>query len=159
MVVFVKILVVAPVTIATATADDNDDREVVRTVPVANPTSYYPVSDVSQSVVLPVCSLVDIWIEGTKKREGDTGHAHRISVKLTEEANKSCAMPNSCPIIEKRNLLRLNAIQRLAEQFPEERSMLSIYCNLTKINRNERLRELSETDGSFVKPDINWGNK
>ena len=72
---------------------------------------------------------------------------------------KSCAMPNSCPIIEKRNLLRLNAIQRLSEQYPEERSMLSLYCISTQINRNERLLELSETDGSFVEPDINWGNK
>ena len=139
--------------------DDKDDHEVVRTVPVANPTSDYPVADVSQSIVLPVCKLVDIWIDGTKKREEDTGNAHRISVKLTEEAMKSCAMPNSCPIIEKRNLLRLNAIQRLTEQFPEERSMLSVYCDLTQNNRNERLLELVETDGSFASPDIDWGNK
>ena len=139
--------------------DDNDDHEVVRTVPVANPLSNYPVSDVSQSIALPVCNLVDIWIEGIQKREEETGNAHRISVKLTEEAMKSCAMPNTCPIIEKRNLLRLNAIQRLTEQFPEERSMLSVYCDLTQNNRNERLLELVETDGSFASPDIDWGNK
>mmetsp|Transcript_49225 Transcript_49225/g.49991 ORF Transcript_49225/g.49991 Transcript_49225/m.49991 type:complete len:193 (+) Transcript_49225:746-1324(+) len=139
--------------------DDNDDHEVVRTVPVANPLSNYPVSDVSQSIALPVCNLVDIWIEGIQKREEETGNAHRISVKLTEEAMKSCAMPNTCPMIEKRNLLRLNAIQRLAEQFPEERSMLSVYCDLTQNNRNERLLELVETDGSFASPDIDWGNK
>ena len=63
-----------------------DDHEVMGTIPVANPTSDYSVSDVSRSVVLPVCKLVNIWIEGTKKREWDTGNEHRISVKLTEEA-------------------------------------------------------------------------
>ena len=82
----------------------------MRIVPVANPTSNHPVSDMSQSVALPVCKLVDFWIEGIQKREEETGNAHRISVKLTEEAMKYCAMPNSCPMIEKRNLLRLNAI-------------------------------------------------
>ena len=131
----------------------------MHTVPVAYPTSDYPVSDVSQSVALPMCNLVNIWIEGIPNCQEETGNAHRISVKLTEEAMKSCAVPNNCPMIEKRNLLRLNAIQRLAEQFPEERSMLSIYCNLTKNNCNERLLELLESDRSFVLPDINWGNK
>ena len=92
--------------------DDNDDHEVVHMVPVANPTSDYPVFDVSQSVVLPVCKLVDFWIEGIQKREEETVNTHRISVKLTEEAIKSCAVPNSCPLSEK-NLLQLNKIQRL----------------------------------------------
>ena len=96
--------------------DDNDAHKVVRTVPVGNPLSNYQISDVSQSIALPVCNLADIWIEGIQKRKEETVNAHRISVKLTEETMKSCAVvPNNCPMIEKRNLLRLNVIQRLAE--------------------------------------------
>ena len=85
--------------------DDIDDHKVVHTVLVVNPTSNYSVADVSQSVVLPVCKLVDIWIEGIQQGEEDTGNAHRISVKLTEEVIKSYGMLNSCPMIEKRNIL------------------------------------------------------
>jgi len=146
-----------------ARVDDDDQTNDVdenATTLLANP-GMAPVSvlDVSSGFTIPVCQLIELWVEEMKASELIRGYTQKICSSNIEDDFVARAKPNSCEQFQKLQLKRLRSIHTLSEEFKDRRSILSLYTKLNIEKIENKLAELKEVDGTFKCPGLKYGRK
>ena len=76
----------------------------------------------------------------------------KVGTEAVHEAIQARATPNTSLSWEKRQLVRLCAINQLAHEFPEHRSLLSLAVELKSYEIGDRLDELDDVDPEWNVP-------